>query len=93
MGGKTTFREWAERYYFERGMFKDQAKACVAEAEASPSLVSMGGRWDHDVAGYPASMTRVLGISLDLVALKWIDRECPQAWFRDVFDRAKPETA
>lgn len=86
---KQTIRGWCEEYLYERGMFEDQAKDVVAQAEASPAMASMAGRWDQDVSGYPAPLFKVLSISLDREALAWIDRECPEAWFRDVFDRTK----
>lgn len=80
-----TIREWAEGYCRERGMFPDQAKAVIDALAADEIGKPMLGRWDDRVDGYPPPMMAVLAISIDDRAVRWIDANCPKAWFRPVF--------
>ncbi len=79
-----TIRQKLEDYLYQRGMFPNQAKA-VVDALISNSDKSMEGRWDDEVEGYPPSLLAVLGMGLQHEALRWIDANCPQAWYRSLF--------
>lgn len=81
-------RELMEKKLFECGMFEDQAKAVMdsieQKADADPQN-TMYRRWSQDASGYPPTMPGVLYLTVKSDALKWIDANCPQAWFRPMF--------
>lgn len=80
-----TFRQWAERYCFERGMFPDMAKAVVDALVASPVSRAMEGRWGDPVEGYPATVAVGVTLALRSQAVAYIDAKMPAAWFRPLF--------
>lgn len=80
-----TWRQFAEEFCFERGMFEDQAKAVVDTVIESDKNGAMAHRWSDDIEGYPPQMKAVIAASVKAHALRWIDEHCPQAWFRPVF--------
>ena len=45
----------------------------------------MGNRWADDEGGYPKAMLNVLHVTVNRCAVEWIDKNCPEAWYRDVF--------
>jgi hypothetical protein len=83
-----TLEAWTKKYLTDRGMFRDQADAVFAKVVEDSALESMRGRWHDQVEHYPPSIPVVLAISIDKVALAWIDENKPKAWYRDVFVRS-----
>ncbi len=77
-----TLREHFEKRLFECGMFEDQAKSVMDLAVVSPALQSMAGRWSHSTSDYPTPVLGITWLAVKSVALKWIDVNKPQAWFR-----------
>ena len=67
------------------GMFPDQAKAVIDMAREDECLTQMRQRWADECSGYPAGLIDVTWIAVRHVALKWIDANAPQAWFRPMF--------
>ena len=85
-----TIREWCEDYCYQRGMFRDQAKAVVDRFAADPRGETMRGRWDDDVTGYPKGFAIVMGIAVSSMAVAWIDENLPRAWYRPMFAGEPP---
>lgn len=71
-----------------RGMFEDQAKQVVELA-----IIKIDGMdnykttWDRPANEYPDSLYIVMFMIVKDVALEWIDKNIPQAWFRPMFDK------
>lgn len=84
-----TWLQWAIAQLVDRGMFETQAKAVMEAAMADPVNEAMQGRWNDAVDGYPPQMQAVCLVSIKSQALKWIDQNCPQAWFRAMFTDEK----
>ncbi len=80
-----TFRQWAQTYLEERGMFPDQASAVVKATEDDPASEAMRGRWTDDTEGYPTPLLAVMAMAINHAAVTWIDANCPQAWYRPMF--------
>jgi len=81
-----TFEKFAQDYLFNNGMFEDDAKKVIELAKEDEVLGdTMKGRWEDDTEGYPPFMKSVFIVSLNSVAVKYIDANIPQAWFRQVF--------
>lgn len=81
-----TFRQWAENFCVQNGMFPQQAKEVVERLIDSPASEAMAGRWDSNVDGYPPQMRSVILIGLKNEALSWIDQNLPAAWYRPMFE-------
>ena len=90
-----TFRKRMEAMCVDNGMFDTQAEKVVQRAvnesretdEANEDSGGMFHRWDDDEAGYPLTMTAVLWMCVCRHALEFIKEECPNAWFRPMFDK------
>ena len=80
-----TFKNYFTKKLEENGMFASDAAAVIDQTIASPEAESMQGRWDDDMAGYPQIMTNIVWMTVRLNALKWIDANAPEAWFRPMF--------
>lgn len=68
------------------GMFESQAKQVIELAKKEPSLSDMQGRWEDSDSGYPPALIAVTWFAVKQVALKWIDANLPQAWYRSQFE-------
>lgn len=79
-----TFREWAKDWLERRGMFGDQADTVVATITSQKD--SMSDRWDDQAETYPPPIKRVIAIALTRHALDYIKENCPEAWFRAMFE-------
>lgn len=80
-----TWMQWAIAQLVNNGMFENQAKAVMDEVVKHPSNEPMKDRWNDRVDGYPPQMQAVCLLSIKTQALEWIDKNCPQAWFRPMF--------
>jgi len=82
-----TVKETLINMLIERGMFLSQANEVMELAV--PQLndlvegysISLDSRSDE----YPYQMSKILFAAIRPIALKWIDDNKPQAWYRDVF--------
>jgi hypothetical protein len=81
-----TFRQLAEQYCVDRGMFPDQAAAVISAVISDPGSAAMADRWNEDIAGYPVQMMAVIALNINRHALAWIDANLPHAFFRPMFD-------
>ena len=81
-----TFEKLAYDHLFNNGMFENDAKKVIELAKKDEVLGdAMKGRWSDDTEGYPPFMKNVFIVSLNSVAVKYIDENMPKAWFRPVF--------
>lgn len=82
-----TVREYLVDRLIDNGMFESQAKEVVESA--IPELNSMVDDYkitfDRPAKEYPAILLKLFYANLRPIALKWIDKNAPQAWFRPMF--------
>jgi len=88
-----TIQEWARRELIDYGLSDHDAAGVIEQAKTDPTLASMEGRWCDREDSYPFELKPVLWLNLCSVALKWIDANCPAAWFRPLFDKETSEIA
>ena len=83
-----TFEEKIKEHLESGGFFEPDLGA-VIEFIKNDSLTtgSMGSRWNDDPANYPPIALTALLISVDSLALDYIDANLPLAWFRSMFVR------
>ncbi len=79
-----TIEEKFKKLLFDSGMCEDEAEA-VIEMVKDASSVKQAMRWGDPVEGYPAPLYELLWVEVKRAALKYIDANCPQAWFRPMF--------
>ena len=70
---------------FERGMFPAQAESVMDLAKQEPALAEMERRWQDDESEYPPALLAVYWVTICAAAVKWIDKNLPQAWYRPLF--------
>ena len=78
-----TFRQWAHAYLVSRGMFDKQADAVLESLALAPD--PMQGRWNDCIDDYPDVVLNAVSLSLDAHAVKWIEENLPNAWFKPMF--------
>ena len=81
-------REKFEKMLFEMGMFEDQAKAVMELAIPVCDAVIPDYKitWDRPADEYPEPFYRVVFLSVKPVAKKYIEDNCPMAWFKPMFE-------
>lgn len=72
----------------QRGVFEGQAKLIMDKVIANNP--HMDGRWDELTINYPQQLTNIIWISVEQETLEFIKENCPQAWFRPIFDIDHP---
>ncbi len=72
-----------KRLLFDSGMSEDEAEAVMEIVKADSADESM--RWSDAVEDYPAPLHNLLWAEVKRAALKYVDANCPQAWFRPMF--------
>lgn len=82
-----TFEQKIVEMLIGNGLFADQAREIIDLAKLDRSLVSMEKRWSEDVADFPDTVLVGAWLSVQDVALEWIDEHCPLAWFRPLFSQ------
>lgn len=83
-----TIRELFTKELIGKGMFPSQAEAVIEMAmrpDGEGGLVQMPQRIDDDLSGYPPEFSAVMILCIRRLALEWIDRELPEAWYRPMF--------
>lgn len=73
-----TIRQKNEEELVNHGLWDDEAKTVVTEAEKEKSLEAMQGRWDEDTTGYPAPLLAVTWMSVKHHATEWLKANKPQ---------------
>ncbi len=83
-----TTKERLKKMLTDKGMFDSQANAILREA--IPKIESMTPNyritWDRPASEYPDVVYNVMWRPLCEAALKWIDENMPEAWFRPMFE-------
>jgi len=79
-----TIREVLEKRLCEHGMWPDEAKQVLKNAETHATCEAMKGRWDEQESGYPGFMLRVLWVSVTKIAVEWIDANKPKHFARSI---------
>lgn len=93
-----TVRAKLEQMLFEMGMFESQATKVIdlAIPEIQKMQPTMAGeedeqpeqyqvKWESPSTDYPDGIYNLWFHKVKEVALKWIDENCPNAWFRELF--------
>lgn len=73
-----TIRQKIEETLVDHGLWEDEAKTIVTEAEKEKSLEAMQGRWDEDTAAYTAPLLAVTWMSVKHHATEWLKANKPQ---------------
>jgi len=71
----------------DRGMFESQADKVMEQFVPEFDEVNAGYRvtWERPASEYPDAFYAVGFMYLKKTALRWIDENLPQAWFRVMF--------
>ena len=82
-----TTQEKFESIIYNMGVFENDAKAIIetAKPELAALLPSYKITWDRPASEYPEPFYNVAMITVKKVALKWIEENKPNAWFKAVF--------
>jgi hypothetical protein len=80
-----TFISRLESQLEQFGLSSTQAKAIISEMLEGEKDSSMASRWQDDPEEYPESMFGVIWLICKHYASAYIDRVCPEAWFRPCF--------
>ena len=86
----TTFNILCKKHLVNNGLSNLAADNIMHVVRAAPENESMSGRWADDVGEYPAVMQRMVLLTINRYALRWIEQNCPDAWFKAMFDPADP---
>jgi hypothetical protein len=81
-----TIRELLVSELKSNGMFPDQAEAVmtrIIEQNDIPYLIS---RLDDDSSGYQPALLSGLWYTVKRHALAWINANCPEAWYKPMFE-------
>ena len=66
----------------ERGMFESQANDVIELVKVSGKAGSMRDNWLKDIDGYPEIVVSVLWAITKDIAIKWVEDNKPDAWFK-----------
>ena len=82
-----TTREKFEQILINKGMFESQAKQvmdlAIPEIDGNQDYKMT---WNRNYTEYPDSLYAVLLMTIYPIALKWIEDNCPNAWFKSKFE-------
>jgi hypothetical protein len=69
------------------GLFESQANEIIKLAIPEIDKLNNGYQitWDRPASEYPGVLYPLLFISIKPIALQWIEDNCPQAWFKPMF--------
>lgn len=74
------------KVHLERnGMSITQAQAVIERMVSGEADSSMPTRWQEDTGDYPPMLYNLIWGICKTYALKYIDSECPMAWFRPCY--------
>jgi len=86
-----TFNEAMKNMMVENGMFPQQADSVLLLAKDHALLDTMKGRMDEQTDGYPPIMLPVVWVSMQAIALEWIEANLPNAWYKPMFQNNMPK--
>ena len=81
-----TIKAEMKRRLYESGLFEKDCNAIIEEAKKVEILDSMKDRWDDEKGGYIPLVIDTIWISVKRVALEYINKNMPDAWFKSVFE-------
>jgi len=84
----TTFKEYIGQFLDERGMFLSDADAVTEIVINDPANAAMRDRWDEPIENYPPAMVTHLHLAINASALEYIEKHCPNAWFKPLFQQS-----
>lgn len=84
-----TFEESIKQHLQDNGMFPKQAIEVFEATKAAKENKEMARRWQDDPKDYSDIMLNICKISANSQALIWIDKNCPEAWYRPLFAQGK----
>ena len=80
-----TLKEKILEFLTDGGMFEEQAAQVFEAVKSADENEAMRDRWNDTAEDYPSVLVSALNISAATHAVKWIDENLPQSWFRPVF--------
>lgn len=82
-----TVRERLEKKLVAHGMFENQAQEVldVAIPRIKKFSEDYTITFDSPSSDYPSVLYNLLFIQIKPIALEWIDKNKPEAWFREMF--------
>ena len=83
-----TVRERLEKMLVKNGMFDSQAKKVMdlAIPELQNLVEDYHITFDRPSEEYPKVVYGILFLDIKPIALKWIEENCPMAWFKPMFN-------
>lgn len=83
-----TTRQKFEQMLFENGMFEDQAKQVMdlAIPVIDSQVENYKFTWDRPAEEYPSQLYSIIFMTIKPIALKWIEDNCPMAWYKPMFE-------
>ena len=87
-----TTKEKLIAYLVDNGMFENQAQEVFNFALLSLEIDGYRVTWDRPAKEYPEALYSIRILKLRPIALLWIDKNCPLAWFRPMFVDAESNT-
>ena len=81
-----TFSEKIKSMLTQCGMFDDMAEKVLEMVKADPANEVMKNRWNDRVSDYPQVMENIMWLAAKKSALEYIEENCPNAWFKPVFE-------
>lgn len=82
---KMTIQQWLEKNLTESGMSQFQAQSVFEQMQQSQNTELEGVKFGDKLNSYPKEFYAVLSLTLRAEALKWIETNAPQAWFKPMF--------
>ena len=81
-----TIRKKCEEELTARGILFDEARLIMDSVITDVANKRMNDRWNDDAEGYPPIVFAALLLSIKKHALEYIKKNCPNAWFRNLFE-------
>ncbi len=81
-----TFREFCKNFLIAGMMSEQDANSVMELFVQDEGQKSMLGKWDDPITGYPRPIQNVCTWSLKRFTTKWIEENCPQAFYKPMFD-------
>ena len=80
------WHEWIVNRLMDNGMSREDAIQVFEVIKTSPVHEVMKGRWDTFVIDYAAPVQTAIWIAARRTALKWIEQNRPDAWYKSMFE-------
>ena len=81
-----TFEEMCKNYCTSNGMAAESAEEVIKELKISELIPEyLANKFNSPTSDYPDSVKAIVMMGLKDVAVSWIDKNQPQAWYRPLF--------